>query len=178
LIALKGNAYKSQRHDCNCFYTRHAMHYFLPYIDADFDSCMGLFECWAANRAKTNTDEVYRSMLQENRLVHARLLKYWQPLGLIIRVLKLDGKVIGYTFGFALDEDTFCVYAEIADLKFPGIAAYMIKSFCADRQLAAFSRINTMDDFAMPKVAQAKQAYHPSELISSYTISLKSERQQ
>jgi hypothetical protein len=114
-------------------------------------------------------------MLRENRLVHARLLKFWQPLGLIARVLKADGKVIGYTFGFNVDESMFCIYAEIADLKIQGSAAYMFKSFCADGQLTDFSRINTMDDFAMPNVARAKQAYHPSELIRSYSVSVKQE---
>jgi len=173
LITLKGNAYKSQRHDCNFFIAHHRAHSFEPYTDADFDSCMGLYERWAADRAKTNKDEIYLSMLQENRLVHARLLKFWQALGLIIRVLKVDGQIIGYTFGFAIDADTFCVYAEIADLKIPGTAAYMFKSFYAGKGLADFSRINTMDDFAMPNVARAKQAYHPSELINSYVVSIK-----
>ena len=106
-------------------------------------------------------------MLQENRLVHARLLKYSVPLGLVVRVLKVDRKIVGYTFGYALDAVTFCVYAEIADLKVSGSAAWMFRSFCADGQLTNFSRINTMDDFAMPNVARAKQAYHPSELVAS-----------
>ena len=171
LIALKGNVYKSQRHDCNHFLAHHPVHFFGLYTDADFIPCMELFEQWADHRAKVNSDEVYRSMLQENRLVHARLLKFWKPLGLIARVLKVDGKVVGYTFGFIVDESMFCVYAEIADLKIPGTAAYMFKSFCADRALTDFSRINTMDDFAMPNVARTKQAYHPSELIVSYSVS-------
>jgi len=175
LIALKGNAYKSQRHDCNFFMAHHGTHSFGPYTDADFGPCMDLYERWADNRAKASTDEIYLSMLQENRLVHARLLKFWEPLGLVARVLKADGKIIGYTFGFSVDENTFCVYAEIADLKIQGAAAYMFKSFCADGQLKDFSRINTMDDFAMPNVARAKQAYHPSGLIASYTVSLKKE---
>jgi uncharacterized protein len=176
LIALKGNAYKSQRHDCNCFESRHAEHSFGPYTDADFDPCMSLFDRWADNRAEANKDDVYLSMLEENRKVHARLLKCWKPLGLIARVLKVQDQIIGYTFGFALDNNTFCVYAEIADLKIQGSAAFMFKSFCADGELAGFSRINTMDDFAMPNVARAKQAYHPSELISSYTVSIKTGR--
>jgi len=173
LIALKGNAYKSQRHDCNFFIAHQGHHSFEPYMDADFDSCMGLYECWADNRARVKRDDVYLSMLQENRLVHVRLLKFWKPLGLVARVLKAKGKIIGYTFGFAIDENTFCIYAEIADLKITGAAAYMFKRFCADEQLTYFSRINTMDDFAMSNVARAKQAYHPSELIASYTASLK-----
>jgi len=173
LIALKGNAYKSQRHDCNHFSGYHAGCSFEPYTDADFDECMGLFARWADDRARSHSDEIYRSMLQENRLVHARVLKYWQPLGLVARVLKVDGKAIGYTFGFGIDDDTFCVYAEISDLKIAGSAAFMFKSFCLESELKNFSRINTMDDFAMPNVARAKQAYHPSELISSYIISLR-----
>jgi hypothetical protein len=173
LIALKGNAYKSQRHDCNFFIAHQSRHSFGPYTDGDFASCMGLFERWADNRAMGNREDVYLSMLQENRLVHERLLKSWKPLGLVARVLKAQEKTIGYTFGFALDENTFCIYAEIADLKVPGAASYMFKSFCADGQLTGFSRINTMDDFAMPNVARAKQAYHPSELIISYTVSIK-----
>ena len=178
LIALKGNAYKSQRHGCNSFIAHQGPNSFGPYRDADFDSCMGLYERWADHRVKADSGDVYRSMLQENRLVHARLLKFWQPLGLIARVLKADGKIIGYTFGFNVDESMFCIYAEIADLKIPGTAAYMFKSFCADEQLTDFSRINTMDDFAMPNVARAKQAYHPSELISSYSVSVKKENHQ
>jgi hypothetical protein len=177
LIALKGNAYKSQRHDCNSFVKHHAEHSFEPYMDTDFGPCMGLFENWANNRARVNRDDVYLSMLTENRQVHARLLKFWKPLGLVVRVLKAGKHVIGYTFGFALDDSTFCIYAEIADLKIQGSAAYMFKSFCADRELTDFSRINTMDDFAMPNVARAKQAYHPSDLVSSYTVSLKTGRE-
>ena len=173
LIALKGNAYKSQRHDCNSFIAHQGTHSFGPYRDVDFNACMGLYERWAEHRARANGEDIYLSMLQENRRVHARLLEFWEPLGLIARVLKADGKIIGYTFGFAVDESTFCVYAEIADLEIHGAAAYMFKSFCADERLTDFSRINTMDDFAMPKVARAKQAYHPSELISSYSVSLK-----
>ena len=173
LVALKGNAYKSQRHDCNSFRAHHPEHSFEPYTDADFESCMAVFDAWASNRASTNSDEVYRSMLQENRLVHARLLKFWERLGLIARVLKVDGRIIGYTLGFAVDEHTFCVYAEIADFKVTGSAAFLFKSFCEDEQLKYFSRINAMDDFAMPNVTRAKLAYHPSELIGSYTVSLK-----
>ncbi len=171
--ALKGKAYKSQRHDCNYFENHHRSCTFGPYTDEDFNACQALYESWAATRALAASDDVYRSMLEENRLVHGRLLKFWRPLGLIVRVLKADQKIIGYTFGYALDEATFCVYAEITDLAMTGAAAYIFKSFCADEQLKDFSRINAMDDFAMPNVARAKKAYHPSELISSYTVSLK-----
>jgi Fe-S-cluster containining protein len=173
LISLKGNAYKSQRHDCNLFTGRFGPCQLEVYEDADFNACMDLFGRWSAERSETDPDGVYQAMLQENRQVHGRLLKCWRPLGLVVRVLRVEGKAAGYTFGFSLDETTFCIYAEIADKKFPGSSAYLFRNFCADSALRPFNRINTMDDFAMPKVARAKQAYHPSEMISSYSISLK-----
>jgi hypothetical protein len=173
LKTLKGNAYKSKRHDCNCFLAHQPISSFEPYTDEDFNTCQALYDSWASDRALVVTDDIYRAMLEENRLVHERLLKFWRQLGLIVRVLKVRGKLIGYTFGFALDEGTFCVYAEIVDLRVPGAAAYIFRSFCADGQLKGFSRINTMDDFAMPNVAKAKKSYHPSELIPSYTVSLR-----
>jgi len=173
LIALQGNAYKSKRHDCNIFMTQVKDYSFETYKDADFDGCMALFDVWAADRAKNNTNEIYRAMLQENRLVHARLLRWWQPLGIVAKVLKTQGKIIGYTFGFPIDETTCCVYAEIADLNIPGTAAYLFKSFCAESQLKDYSWINTMDDFAMPNVARAKEAYHPAALTPSYSVTIK-----
>jgi hypothetical protein len=173
LTTLKGNAYKSKRHDCNYFLVHQPLSAFEPYTDEDLHACLALYESWAASRAEDFSDDIYRAMLAENRLVHERLLTFWRPLGLVVRVLKVQGKIIGYTLGFALDEVTFCVYAEIVDLRITGAAAYIFKSICAEEQLKDFSRINTMDDFVMPNVARAKQAYHPSELISSYTVSLK-----
>ena len=135
LKALKGNAYKSKRHDCNCFLIHHRACSFEPYSDEDFNACMALYESWAANRTGAVSDDIYQTMLEENRLVHERLLKFWRSLGLIVRVLKARAKIIGYTFGYPLDEETFCVYAEIADLRIAGAAAYIFRSFCADEQL-------------------------------------------
>jgi hypothetical protein len=173
LIALKGNAYKSQRHDCNCFEARHAGISFLPYTDGDLGACVELYERWARHRDRACSDDVYRSMIQENRLVHARLLENWRALGLVVKVLKTADGMAGYSIGYAVDDDTFCIYAEISDLAMTGAAAFMFRGFCADEALASFSRINVMDDFAMPNVAAAKQAYRPSEMVDSYTVSLK-----
>jgi hypothetical protein len=38
--------------------------------------------------------------------------------------------------------------------------------------LKPLTRINAMDDFAMPGVARTKQAWRPCELVVSYTATL------
>ena len=168
LAAFKGNAYKSQRHDCNYFSAHYGNHAFVPYADEYLNECLSLYAHWAAKRALANTDAIYRSMLEDNCLVHERLMTHWQALGLIGRVLKVDGRIVGYTFGYPLDDQTFCVYIEVTDLSIKGAAAYLFNRFCSDEKLQPFSLINTMDDFAMPNVARAKQAYHPDQMIISY----------
>ena len=173
LANLSGQAYKSQRHDCNYFLAHYPGVTFEAFKDQDYASCMALYERWAESRASCYSDCVYQAMLEENRLVHARLLSFGRELGLVIRVLKVRGKLIGYTFGFVLDADTFCVYAEITDLTYTGAAAYIFKSLCQDVDVKSHTRINTMDDFAMPNVQQAKGAYHPLAMAISYTASPK-----
>ena len=175
LTALKGNAYKSQRHDCNLFRAHHPQYVFEPYQAPDLAACMQLYDHWARQRALGNTDEIYRCMLQENRRVHERLLSASEPLGLVARVLRVKDRVIGYTFGFGIDEKTFCVYAEIVDLSATGSAAFLFRNFCSDDELKEYVTINTMDDFAMPQVARAKKAYHPMGMIPSYSVALKKE---
>lgn len=170
LIGLKGHAYKSQRHDYNHF-TKHYSPGFGPYGDEHYKGCIALYKNWKAERLLHQRDQVYRAMLEENASVHASVIAHHRQLGLVGRVLLIDGAVVAYSFGYALDSKTFCVLFEVADLSKTGSAVYIFNRFCADDALKGFEWINTMDDFGMPNVAAAKKAFHPVRLVSSYTVS-------
>jgi len=117
-------------------------------------------------------DEVYRSMLSENRAVHASVFLHADALGLIGRVAVIDGKVKAYTFGYPLSEDMFCVFLEVADPAVPGLASFIFREFAQDAALKEFGHINAMDDFGMPQVAAAKRHWHPTALQPVYTVSM------
>ena len=169
LIDLKGHAYKSQRHDIHHFQMHH-QGLFRPYEERDLKGCLKLYEDWAKNRAEKHTDEVYRSMLHENRTVHELALVYHKPLELLGFVVEINQKIAAYSLGYMLNSQTFCVLLEIADVSITGLNAFIFNRLCASEGLGQATLINTMDDFGMPFVAASKQAYHPIAKPVSYTI--------
>jgi uncharacterized protein len=167
---LVGKKYHAQRHEINMLMRAHHVEY-RPFKASDARECRILFEQWLDVKRMKYDDEVYCSMLSENRAVHASAFSHADALGLIGRVAVIDGKVKAYTFGYPLSEKMFCVFLEVADPGVHGLASFIFREFAADAALKEFEHINAMDDFGMPQVAAAKRHWHPSALQPVYTVS-------
>ena len=89
---------------------------------------------------------------------------------MIRRVVTIDDRIAGYTFGYPVNDDVFCDLLEVADPDVPGLAAFLFREFCADEAVRSFRFINAMDTFGMPNVAQAKLSYRPSFLEPVYAV--------
>jgi hypothetical protein len=169
IIELSGNAYKSKRHDINHFNKTYQASY-VPYTHDHLEGCMALYESWALRRAEEHPDTIYGAMLEDNKHVHRLIFQYADDLGLVGRVVLIEKKVCAYSFGYSLNSQTFCVLLEVADLEKTGLPAYIFNQFCADKVWGGHTKVNAMDDFGMPNVARTKAAYHPVELLPSYTL--------
>lgn len=169
IVGLKGNAYKSKRSSYNHFMSNHSRE-FVDFSAQWEHDCESLYDIWSENRATRSKDEVYRAMLEENRGVHRLIRRYQDELGLEGRVVLVDGRVQAYTFGYRLNEPTFCVLVEIINLDLKGLSVYIFNRFCADDRVKPFRWINVMDDFAMDNVARAKESFHPKKYHVSYVV--------
>jgi hypothetical protein len=172
IAALKGNAYKSKRSSYNQF-AKNVSHEVIPFDRKWTKGCLKLYDAWAHNRAERSRDDIYKVMLEENRRVHALMFEYADELGLVGRVVVADGKPQAYTFGYSLNNDTFCVLVEVTNLDIKGLSVYIFSRFCADDALKNFKFINAMDDFAMDNVARTKESFRPSFLVPSHTLTEK-----
>lgn len=169
IARLKGNPFKSQRSLYNHCAKNYKIRY-LPFESSLTEDCRILYERWAKNRLRRHQDEIYQHMIEENRQVHPSVMKFYQSLGLVGRVAVIDGQVKGYTFGYPLNRDIFCVLFEIVDLDVKGLASYIFREFCADRELQSYKFINVMDDFAMDAVKRTKLSFKPALLFPSYSV--------
>lgn len=170
IAGLAGKKYHSKRHEINqLLHVRHLE--YRPFELSDGEACRILFEQWLDARRMKYDDEVYRALLSENLAVHKGIFSHAPALGLIGRVVLIDGKVKAYTFGYPLSEGVFCVFLEVADPSVTGLASFIFREFAADAALKEFDLINAMDDFGMPQVASAKSHWHPSALAPVYTVS-------
>lgn len=172
LVELKGNSLKSKRNAYNHFVKHHKADY-QPYGPSMLKPCLELYQRWARRKKESSQDEVYLQMVEENAKVHRRTLESCRDLDLIGRAVKIDGKIVAYTFGHFVNSKIFCDLMEIADTDYKGLSTYIFSEFCDDPDVAPAEWINAMDDFAMDNVARTKMSYRPSRMIPVYTVSLK-----
>jgi uncharacterized protein len=168
---LAGQRYKSKRSDVNQFARKHAYD-FLPYQESMFEDCLDLYDRWAQGRKQVQRDPIALEMLKDNRLVHARALFFAKTIGLIGRVLVVDDKIVGYSFGYELTPSVFCILFEVTDLTFQGSACTIFKEFCLDPCVRSYDEINVMDDLGLEHLRQTKLSFRPSRMVSAYVVSL------
>ena len=169
LSRLSGNRYKSKRSAYNAFVAQHPSVTLTPYCSADRDACFARYDAWRTERASQSEDEIYCAMLDDSRTAHRTAIADTDALGLIGRVVRINGEIKGYTFGYPLNGDTFCVLFEVTDLCTKGLAQFIYREFC--RELVETYRwINAMDDSGLENLRRVKRSYHPTRLMPSYNI--------
>jgi len=167
LAQLKGNTFKSKRAACNYF----LKNYKFEYLDFTLDyahECLDLYDQWSKERKSRGTDILYNSMLIDSRKALKVLLKNYPKLNLSGKTVSINKKVKGFTFGFRLNPETFCILFEITDLSIKGLAQFMFREFC--RQLKGYIYINIMDDSYLDNLKTVKLSYRPLRIIPNYII--------
>jgi Fe-S-cluster containining protein len=177
IVGLHGNALKSKRHDVNLV-ERVAWPQYRPYAPSDREGCERLFERWLGKKRSApeeDGDGLGRQMLGDAAGAHACLWGFSQQLGLEGRVVEVDGRVAAYTFGCRLNDETFCVLAEVADPAVVGLAAFIFHAFAADEALRSYRWINAMGHDGLPSIARTKMSWRPAALEAVYSVTRKEE---
>lgn len=166
LVQLKGTRYKSKRGAYNAFIQIQPEVTLAPYRLEDYSDCLELFELWRHERRKTSHDPLYQDMLEDSEYAHREGLLNAVELGLEGIVVRIEGKLKGYSFGYPLNNRVYCIIFEITDTRLKGIAQFLFREFC--RRKAVYPLINTMDDSDLENLKRVKLSYHPTEQIRSY----------
>ena len=169
LSTLRGNRFKSKRNAYNAFIEQHPSAEFRSYCPADREACLALYDAWHTARAAKCEDAVYCAMLEDSRSAHRIAIADMEALGLLGRVVRIDEEIRGYTFGYPLNADTFCVLFEVTELGIKGLAQFIYREFCKEL-VDTYRWINAMDDSGLENLKRVKRSYHPVELLPSYNI--------
>ena len=169
LVGLRGDRYKQQRHAYNVFVAKYPSAKLRPYTAVDQDDCLSLYDKWRERRSEKSDDPIYNAMLDDSWSAHRIGISHADALGLVGRVVRIDGEIRGYTFGYPLGAGTFCVLFEITDLGTKGLAQFIYREFCKEL-VGTYRWINAMDDSGLENLKRVKHAYHPIQLMPSYNI--------
>ncbi|MCM8789551.1 MAG: phosphatidylglycerol lysyltransferase domain-containing protein [Candidatus Omnitrophica bacterium] len=164
---LKGNRFKSKRASLN-FFTKHYNFEYLPFSTEYKDEVLRLHRLWRDERKKKNENRVYQYMLDDSSNTLIIALDNFTQLNLSGRLVKIDSKLKGFTLGYSLNKNTFCILYEITDLSIKGLAQFIFAKFCQD--LKDYKYINIMDDSDLENLKRVKLSYHPVKFIPSYIV--------
>ncbi len=165
LVRLEGEKYKSKRAGCNYFIG----HYDYEYLGFDLkyrDDCLRLYVSWMRQRQDKSQDSVYQGMLKDSLSCLKILLDNYRDLDFTGRLVKVDRKIAAFSFGFKLNNGTFCVLYEITDLSIKGLAQFLFREFCSE--LKNYYYVNIMDDSGLDNLKKVKLSYRPFKLIPAY----------
>jgi hypothetical protein len=193
LSGLKGDRYKEKRWGVNQFVKNHPFEY-RPFVPPDVPGCLALYDQWKERKKKgikTGEGEYEIHLLEDSRSAHFRMMREYQDLGLIGRVVTVGSEIKGYLMGADLSPDlptcgsvgpktgwigrfqdrnekTLAVLAEVTDLSVRGLAQFIFREFCLEQ--SAYPWINTMDDSDLLPLRKVKNSYRPFLLVPSYTL--------
>lgn len=166
LAGLKGDRFKTKRKSVN-YFVKHYRFEYLPFSPACKKGCLALYDIWQESRKKQNNDSLYQAMLEDNRAALKTMLDACRSLNCTGRIVKVDGEMKGFTFGFKLNNGAFCILYEITDLSVKGLSQFIFREFCRELK---YRFINIMDDSGLENLKRVKLSYRPAILSPSYII--------
>ncbi len=167
LASLKGDKFKSKRAGCNQFVKNYDFTY-SKYLAQDKKECMALCRKWSSFRKNKNNEAYYGYLLEDTLRAQAMATDYFSKLDFIGRVVRINGKIQAYTFGYALGNDIFCVIFEVCNNTYKGLSQFIFREIC--REMEQFSYINAMDDSGLENLRKVKLSYKPVALVPSFSV--------
>ena len=103
-------------------------------------------------------------------------LSYYVELNLICGMIKVDGKIVAFSIGEQLNEDTALIHIEKADISYDGAYAIMNNEFVKN-EWSHLKYINREDDMGLEGLRKAKLSYQPDLMVEMYSASINEEQE-
>ncbi len=161
LVALKGKKFQQKRNHINRFKDNPDWSY-EKITAGNISQCLEMEQEWI--NLDVNKDN--QSIQEEYKAVKLALENF-DELNLVGGLLRLQGKVVAFTIGEQLNEETLVVHIEKA---FPDIqGAYpMINQQFLIHEGAGYKYVNREEDTGAPGLRRAKMSYRPATMVQKF----------
>lgn len=167
LISLKGKKLSSKRNHVNHFLAAVSDWQYEPLTRDNLADAHEMSLKWCEEAGCT---EGNNSLFEESCAVE-QAFQYFEPLGLDGGLLRVNGKVVAFTMGEPLNDETYLVHIEKAFYDIQG-AYQMINQQFAQRAFHGFQYVNREDDAGDEGLRKAKLSYHPALLLEKSSAML------
>lgn len=163
LADLKGRRYQRKRNHFNHFRSTFPDYVIEPLGEANIPAVFQMLEAWYREKLSLDPNQDYR---MEQRAL-AKALRHYQPLEMEGLVLRNGSRILAFTMGSRLSEDTFDVHFEKACMDADGAYAAINCEFARyiRDKYPQIRYLNREEDMGLEGLRKAKERYRPHHMV-------------
>lgn len=168
LINLQGRKLQSKRNHINRFKSDYShWDYFSLNSKEELNECSSMLDKWD----DLNIEKAEQS-LRYDYIATKIMLENFHFLQLQGGAIRVNGKIVAFTVGEPLTDDTFVIHVEKAYSEINGAYAIINQQF-AQNEAKDFKYINREEDMGLEYIRKAKKSYYPDILLHKRVLTLK-----
>ena len=171
LITLSGRKLHSKKNHLNAFHKLYPQAEYLPITQELIPACRKELESWYKLRAAELDEDPFIGY--ERAAIH-EIFDNYEAFALKGGVIRIDGRVVAFTFGEQLNSDTAVIHVEKADPNVRGAYPAINQGF-VEHAWSDMTYINREEDMGLPGLRKAKESYKPVKMIEKFNAVLKGE---
>lgn len=165
LATLPGNRFHKKKNLLNQFLKKYPGRSYLPLTIECVEAVLRMQEEWCTWNECPGSE----ALQAENKAIF-RVLSNWDQLpGLAGGFIADGGKVIAYTVGEQLTQDTLVIHFEKGTTEYKGVYQ-AINCFFARDNMERFTLINREQDLDDEGLRHAKESYNPVDYVKKHTV--------
>ena len=169
LINLAGRKYHSKKNHLNAFRKNYPDAEYLPITDEIITLCKLELNSWYKIRSEQEQGDEFIGYEREAII---EVLNNFAAFNLKGGAIRLNGRIIAFTFGERLNSDTAVIHVEKADPDIRGAYPAINQGFVS-HEWADVTYINREEDMGIEGLRKAKESYKPIKLIEKFNFTLK-----
>lgn len=161
LISLSGKKYHKKKNHLNKFFQTYPDFVFELITPSNALEVEQTYEKWY--EANPNKDEA----LQSEKKGIFSCLKNLDSLSITGGLIRIDGEIVAFSLGEALDERNVVMHIEKANTQIAGIYQAINQQFLANA-FSVYAWVNREEDLGIEGLRKAKLSYQPHFLLEKY----------
>lgn len=164
LITLSGRKLHSKKNHLNAFRKLYPQAEYLPMTQEILPACLEELQRWYDLRIQDEPDDPFIGW--ESQAIR-EVFADFEYFGLKGGAIRLDGRIIAFTFGEQLNTDTVVVHVEKADPDIRGAYPAINQGFIA-HCWQGMTYVNREEDMGHEGLRKAKESYKPEKMIEKF----------
>jgi hypothetical protein len=168
MINLSGKKYRQKKNNLNHFSNQYMGKWdYIPITEDIFEECLDAERTWYDQHEESDDEE----LLGERYAIEA-VLKNWDVLKPTGGAIRLFSKIVAFSIGEMLNDDTAIIHFEKSDPSIRGLYQVINHEFILNAWKHT-TYINREEDMGIPGLRQSKESYNPVKFIEKYDVTLR-----